>query len=52
LFYFFKQIKGDDGTIVQVGQEGNIELYNVVNKNSITVASIADLSQVIINIIE
>jgi len=36
---------GDDGTIVQVGQEGNIELYNVVNKNSITVASIMDLSQ-------
>jgi len=34
---------GDDGTIVQVSQMGNIELYNVASKNRTLVASIMDL---------
>jgi len=47
----FSQIIGDDGTIVQVSQRGNIELYNVVSKSSTPIASIMDLRKVIIDIL-
>ncbi|OUM65430.1 hypothetical protein PIROE2DRAFT_7539 [Piromyces sp. E2] len=34
---------GEDGTVVQVGQTGNIELYNVISRETKTIAFMEDL---------
>jgi len=36
---------GDDGTIIQIGNDGGIELYNIISRQSQPLASIDDLSK-------
>jgi len=45
-----KFLIGEDGTVIQVGQTGNIELFNVVTRQIKTIATMQDLMNVIIYI--